>query len=109
MQTNTRITPETAPIGARLLIKERHYVNSLTEITILEWTPDGSAVKYRPETNPTAFHWSADLPKWGHIVSVLPTKDLAPDCGGALVDGAEAAQLPAPRLRVDHRDWKEGR
>lgn len=53
MAENLKITPDTAPAGARLLVRERGFAWDLSEITILEWSPSGKRVCYRPATNPS--------------------------------------------------------
>lgn len=63
-----KITPETAPVGARLLVKR---FGQLSEITILEWAPSGERVKYRPATNPKAEIWCDDI-EWYALVERLP-------------------------------------
>lgn len=69
--SNNKITRENAPVGARLLVRDRHYYGNVHEITVLEWSPSGERVKYRPAANPSAGIWSEDLPKWGVLVEVL--------------------------------------
>lgn len=69
----TRITPETAPAGARLLIRDRdfHY-EPLIEITVLEWSPTAAAIKVRYASGSES--WDDKLPVYGALVDTLTPK-----------------------------------
>src|SRR5262249_46836756 len=72
-QRMQRITPETAPIGARLLIKDddSRFAEPY-EVIIIEWAPSGKAVKLRTGDRPA--RWSEKLPLYGVLFDVLPTR-----------------------------------
>lgn len=65
-----KITPETAPVGARLLVKY-HEAGCLFEVTVLEWLPNGEAVKLLVDEDGKR-QWNSLLPASGIIVARLP-------------------------------------
>jgi len=65
------ITPETAPAGARILVKRRgsRYADP-HEITIREWAPSGKRVLFYDRAGME--HWDEDLPVSGVLLETLP-------------------------------------
>jgi hypothetical protein len=63
----TKITPSTAPVGARLLIKPDRPYGELREVKVLEWSPSEKAVKLHFLEGGKV--WVEDLPL---LVEVLP-------------------------------------
>jgi hypothetical protein len=66
-----KITPEAAPVGSRLLVKRRGgSFEDPFEVTVLEWSPSGRAVKWRYDHG--GEHWSEDAVRYGVLVEKLP-------------------------------------
>lgn|SRR5262245_37209276 len=66
-----KITPETAPAGARLLIRRwDSQFEDIFEVTVAEWAPSGSAVRVRYADG--HMRWEEKLPAYGVLVERLP-------------------------------------
>jgi hypothetical protein len=66
-----QITPETAPVGARILIQERgNCYAAPDEVVVVEWAPSGSYVKLRHRNG--AELWNRDVVRIGVLVETLP-------------------------------------
>lgn len=88
-----KITPETAPVGARMLLKDRDYRSTDPfEAVIIEWSPSGKAVKLIGPAGRA--YWSEDLPRNGIVFEPLP---IFPPTRQAVID---AALLSAGKLAV---------
>ena len=63
---DTQITPETAPVGARLLVRSR-YTGFISEVTVLEWSPSVQRVRLHYAGGSKV--WDDNLP---YFVEALP-------------------------------------
>lgn len=68
--TDNRITPETAPVGARILIKHVYGPDPF-EVTVLQWLPDGETVQLLWHYNGRSNWKSASRQNWTliHVLS----------------------------------------
>ncbi len=65
------ITPETAPVGARILVRDRSERHAPAyEVTIHEWAPSGKRVLVYDREG--SVYWSEDLPAHGILLETLP-------------------------------------
>lgn len=75
--TDTRITPETAPVGATIVYRVSSTLSPF-EATVLEWLEDGSAVKLCHEHNAKKV-WDGNVPITGTLLKVREERSATPE------------------------------